>query len=224
MTTTAAIRTVPDENIVVRVATRDWSRVAADLDAQGWAMVDRLLTPRGMRVCCGSVQSRRALPQSRWSWRGTVSDGANTNISPIPLPDLIAELRSALYPLLAPVANRWNEAMGIGMRYPPSMTRFPQTLPQGRTDATDAAAAAIRRRRLQLSAPGSLRRARVSAASGDLAVRAGQGFHRRRVRADRAASAHAIARRGRAAQTRRCGDLRGQSPAGARLARLLSRR
>ena len=30
-----------------------------------------------------------------------------------PLPGVVAELRSALYPNLAPVANRWNEAMGV---------------------------------------------------------------------------------------------------------------
>ena len=35
-----------------------------------------------------------------------------------PLPDLIAELRPALYAQLRGVANRWNEAMGIDIRYP----------------------------------------------------------------------------------------------------------
>jgi uncharacterized protein len=35
-----------------------------------------------------------------------------------PLPELVATLRMALYPPLADVANRWNEAMGISVRYP----------------------------------------------------------------------------------------------------------
>jgi hypothetical protein len=35
-----------------------------------------------------------------------------------PLPSLIAELRSTLYARLRAVANSWNEAMGIDIRYP----------------------------------------------------------------------------------------------------------
>jgi hypothetical protein len=41
-----------------------------------------------------------------------------------PLPDLIAELRPALYAPLQGVANRWNEAMGIDIRYPESHDAF----------------------------------------------------------------------------------------------------
>ena len=41
-----------------------------------------------------------------------------------PLPDLIAELRPALYARLCGVANRWNETMGIDIRYPPAHDAF----------------------------------------------------------------------------------------------------
>jgi hypothetical protein len=41
-----------------------------------------------------------------------------------PLPDTVARLRAALYPPLAHIANRWNEAMGIAMRYPAEHVAF----------------------------------------------------------------------------------------------------
>lgn len=41
-----------------------------------------------------------------------------------PLPDLIAAVRPALYDRLAPIANRWNETMGIAVRYPEEHAEF----------------------------------------------------------------------------------------------------
>jgi hypothetical protein len=41
-----------------------------------------------------------------------------------PLPDLVGGLRTALYPRLAPIADAWNERLGIGMRYPKTHRQF----------------------------------------------------------------------------------------------------
>ena len=41
-----------------------------------------------------------------------------------PLPGIVQALRTALYPRLSPIANRWNEAMGIGVRYPDRHAEF----------------------------------------------------------------------------------------------------
>jgi hypothetical protein len=41
-----------------------------------------------------------------------------------PLPPLLERLRGSLYADLAPVANRWNEAMGLDIRYPPVHAEF----------------------------------------------------------------------------------------------------
>jgi hypothetical protein len=41
-----------------------------------------------------------------------------------PLPELISDLRAEFYPHLSPVANRWNEAMGIDVRYPRDHSAF----------------------------------------------------------------------------------------------------
>jgi hypothetical protein len=41
-----------------------------------------------------------------------------------PLPDLVAELRTSLYPRLVPIANRWNADLGVDFRYPPTHQSF----------------------------------------------------------------------------------------------------
>jgi hypothetical protein len=41
-----------------------------------------------------------------------------------PLPAVVASLRTALYPRLAPIANRWNAAMGLDVRYPGTHAGF----------------------------------------------------------------------------------------------------
>jgi hypothetical protein len=123
MSIVTAIRTAPGEGVEARVEVLDWPRIAADLDAQGWAMLDRLLTPQQCREIAGLYegggQFRSKVVMARHGFgRGEYKYFA------YPLPDLVAGLRGALYPRLAPLANRWNEAMGIDVRYPEAHAAF----------------------------------------------------------------------------------------------------
>ncbi len=100
-----------------------WPAVAEQLDAQGWALLPGLLDA----ATCAAVAAlydadapfRSRIVMARHSFgRGEYKYFA------YPLPEAVAGLRAALYPPLAPIANRWNEAMGLGVRYPAEHGEF----------------------------------------------------------------------------------------------------
>jgi uncharacterized protein len=100
-----------------RVQALDWSRIADELDAQGSAVLEGLLMPEECReiaaLYADDDRFRSRIVMSRHGFgRGEYKYFA------YPLPDLIRGFRTALYPRLAPIANRWNELMRIEQRYP----------------------------------------------------------------------------------------------------------
>lgn len=105
-----------------RVAAIDWARVAADLDAQGCAVLDRLLSAAECTALAGLYDQpcfRSTVAMARHGFgRGEYKYFA------YPLPAMIVALRPALYAALAPIANRWNEAMGMAARFPAMHAAF----------------------------------------------------------------------------------------------------
>jgi uncharacterized protein len=107
----------------LRVASLDWSRIAADLDTHGCAVTGPLLAADE----CAALAARYdddALFRSRIVMARHGFGRGEYKYFAYPLPDEIAALRAALYPPLAAVANRWNEAMGIEVRYPDGHAAF----------------------------------------------------------------------------------------------------
>jgi hypothetical protein len=118
MTATAkTIRPVPFSDIASRVDAIDWAQAETDLDAQGCAVLKHLLTPDECRAIA-------ALYPDDANFRSRVVMGSHGfgrgeyKYFTYPLPELIASLRPVLYARLQGIANRWNEAMGIDIRYP----------------------------------------------------------------------------------------------------------
>lgn len=92
-------------------------QVSRDLDAEGFAIIKRVLS-------ADECDETRALYEKRDIFRSNVvmehhgfGRGEYRYFS-YPLPRLIATLRTSVYPHLVPVANRWNEAMGVNVRFP----------------------------------------------------------------------------------------------------------
>ncbi len=100
-----------------RVEAVDWDEVATELDAQGCAVLKGLLSPEQCRALTALYPDDRHFRSKVVMGRHGFGRGEYKYFA-YPLPDLIAELRPALYARLRDVANRWNEAMGIEIRYP----------------------------------------------------------------------------------------------------------
>jgi uncharacterized protein len=107
----------PAAGIGERVAVLDWAAIAASLDAHGCATTGPLLSPAE----CASLADTYALDEPFRSRVVMARHGfgrGEYKYFAYPLPETVAALRAALYPPLAAIANRWNEAMGIAVRRP----------------------------------------------------------------------------------------------------------
>ena len=106
-----------------RAGALDWERISRDLDGQGSALLEQVLS----REECKSLAAlypRDELFRSRVVMARHGFGRGEYKYFSYPLPELVAELRAALYPLLVPVANRWNSLMGLDIRYPEDHREF----------------------------------------------------------------------------------------------------
>ena len=95
----------------------DWRRIAAELDEQGWAVLEGLLDlpecdeiadlyDRDEHFRSKVVMARHGFGQGEYRYFA------------YPLPPAVAKLRSALYPPLSAIANAWHQRLGFDNRFP----------------------------------------------------------------------------------------------------------
>ena len=95
----------------------DWEKVGAELDERGSAVVERLLTPAQCRALVG-LYVNEDLFRSRVVMARHGFGRGEYKYFAYPLPELLAAKRTALYPPLADIANRWDATMGLDARFP----------------------------------------------------------------------------------------------------------
>jgi uncharacterized protein len=101
----------------------DWRQVEQELDAHGCAVIRNLLSAN---ECAALAASYDDDPR----FRSRIVMGAHGfgrgeyKYFDHPLPEVVAGLRTALYPPLAEIANRWNAALGSEIRYPADHAAF----------------------------------------------------------------------------------------------------
>lgn len=104
-------------NIEARVAAIDWTAAAADLDRFGCALIPGLLNAQD----CDGVASLYAAGRGFRSHVVMARHGygrGEYRYFAYPLPPLVQALRAAVYPRLAPIANRWHATLGVDARFP----------------------------------------------------------------------------------------------------------
>jgi len=111
------------ENIKDRIQKLDWKQAQQDLDAQGNALLERVLS-RQQCESLAAVYRNDAVFRSRIVMGRHGFGRGEYKYFRYPLPYLVGALRSSLYPRLVPIANRWNEAMAINVTYPTDHDHF----------------------------------------------------------------------------------------------------
>ncbi|WP_420467303.1 2OG-Fe(II) oxygenase [Panacagrimonas sp.] len=106
-----------------RLAAFDWTRIEIDLDTRGCARLEGLLDSAQCATLANlydiDARFRSRVVMARHGYgRGEY------RYFNYPLPDLVANLRSAAYPRLVPLANRWISAMKLDVRYPDTHAEF----------------------------------------------------------------------------------------------------
>ena len=119
--TARTLRSAAD--IAARVDAIDWAQATAELDAQGCAVLKGLLTPDECGMLAAMYPDDGRFRSRVVMGRHGFGRGEYKYFS-YPLPDPVAELRLALYARLVDLANRWNGAMGIDIRYPAPHAAF----------------------------------------------------------------------------------------------------
>ncbi|MCE6980775.1 proline hydroxylase [Pseudomonas frederiksbergensis] len=95
----------------------DWTVLEQHLDQDGCALIQSFLSPE----TCDEISALYDRPEPFRSKVVMARHGfgrGEYKYFKYPLPDPVARLRSALYPRLVPIANRWYECMDLPTRFP----------------------------------------------------------------------------------------------------------
>jgi uncharacterized protein len=111
------------ENGAERLNALEWRSISQELDNKGSVVLEGLASADECRALAAMYLKDEFFRSRVVMGRHGFGRGEYKYFN-YPLPDVVAELRTGLYPRLAPVANGWNAAMGIEIRYPEKHTEF----------------------------------------------------------------------------------------------------
>lgn len=106
-----------------RIGAYDRTVLSADLNAQGCAVMSKLIAPAECAQLAAMYPEEKYFRSRVIMARHGFGKGEYRYFN-YPLPGLIEGLRTALYPPLAGIANAWNERMNIDLSYPAQHAEF----------------------------------------------------------------------------------------------------
>jgi hypothetical protein len=121
--TTTAPRIDAKHSHIDQIDALDWATIETSLGAHGFAVIPGLLRPAQCRTLAQQYD-RDSLYRSRVVMARHGFGRGEYKYFAYPLPEPIATLRAACYARLAPIANRWAQAMGTDTRYPETHAAF----------------------------------------------------------------------------------------------------
>jgi hypothetical protein len=116
----------PARAIVQRVNALNWKTIEDELDAFGSSVIPRLLTKPECDALA-SLYPRDDIYRTRIVMGRHGFGKGEYKYFDYPLPDVLGGLRTGIYPHLVPLANRWNEALRIDVRFPERHVDFIET-------------------------------------------------------------------------------------------------
>lgn len=108
------------KNINGRLQDIPWDLLAWEMNEKGYAHIPDILTKKEC-VSLTDLYSKEELYRKTIKMERYRFGAGEYKYFRYPLPDLLQEIRQTVYPYLAPIANRWMEALGIDTRYPPTL-------------------------------------------------------------------------------------------------------
>ena len=111
------------DDLSLRLDRIDTLALEGDLEAQGWSVLPDLLTAPQCDDVAGLYSGEDGFRSRVVMARHGFGRGEYRYFS-YPLPWLIQQLRTTLYPHVAPIANQWHERMGMNARFPASHDEF----------------------------------------------------------------------------------------------------
>lgn len=103
---------------VAQIASLDWDALSTTLDSRGYVCIPDLLDREECRYIAGMYTAgdthfRSTINMARYNF-----GSGEYKYFAYPLPDMIAQLRSAFYPHLAAIANQWASDLGCTVQWP----------------------------------------------------------------------------------------------------------